>query len=547
MHSKQRTVATHQPCPMPNCGSSDAMAVYEDMDGKKNGYCFSCNQYVPMEGVVDKPVVMEKVVITGVTVGDILQVEPCEISSRQLSSDTTKFYGVRTYNGARYYPVCKKSKITGFKRRILPKQFGGNVGDTSGHVELFGQRLFAPGGQLLIITVGEEDAMSCYQMTKERSTHGRGYASVSLPMGANTGAFMHNLEYIDSFAKVVFCVDQDEKDQELVGQLAELLSVGKAYNMTFEEKDASDMLVKGLQDEWFSALARAKDLNPSCVIEGKNTWDLWANRKPVKSIPLPEIYGLNDMTYGIRLTELDVITSGTGMGKSTFAKEILFHLLHTTKDNLGLIALEETTDNTVGEFISMELQKRVYLPGVESTIEEQKDAWDKTLGTNRLFLEESFGSLKENKLCGRIRLMVKQYGCKYIVVDHLHIAISELAAEGDERKRIDSLMTKLKNLTIELGIWIGLVAHLRNTTAGSDSFERGGMPQLDDLRGSGAIKQLANTVYALTRNQQSENKVSRNTLTIYVLKCRFSGKTGRAADVYYNETTGRMEKLEPAI
>jgi len=100
-------------------------------------------------------------------------------------------------------------------------------------------------------------------------------------------------------------------------------------------------------------------------------------------------------------------------------------------------------------------------------------------------------------------------------------------------------MTKLKNLTQELGIWLGLVVHLRKVGQGK-SFEEGAVPSLDDLRGSGSIKQLSNGVYALSRDQQCHNVAERNTSQVHVLKCRFTGRTGEADKLLFEDDTGRM-------
>jgi twinkle protein len=131
-------------------------------------------------------------------------------------------------------------------------------------------------------------------------------------------------------------------------------------------------------------------------------------------------------------------------------------------------------------------------------------------------------------------------GCKYIVIDHLSILVSETAADGDERKNIDVLMTKLKRLTEELQIHISIVSHL-NRSQSSTTFEQGATPSLANLRGSGSIAQLAHQVYAMSRNQQDEDPLRRNTTKLTVLKNRFCGRTGDAGLLYYDEETGRMQ------
>jgi twinkle protein len=120
--------------------------------------------------------------------------------------------------------------------------------------------------------------------------------------------------------------------------------------------------------------------------------------------------------------------------------------------------------------------------------------------------------------------------------------------DGDERRKIDSIMHNLKSLTVELDCYIGLISHLRKPPgAKGPSFETGRVPTLDDLRGSGGIKQLSNGVFALSRNQQHPDPVAKNTSTVTVLKCRKTGRTGTADHLLFEDETGRIVKgVEPS-
>lgn len=236
------------------------------------------------------------------------------------------------------------------------------------------------------------------------------------------------------------------------------------------------------------------------------------------------------------------------MGKTQVVREIEYHLLKQTEENIGVIALEEPLEDSVEALMSLHLNKRIHLPDIRSTVSEEEmyEAWKHTAGTNRLFFYDHFGSVDEDSLISKIRFLVNGCGCKYIILDHLSIVISEFAVEGGERERIDTAMSKLKKLTQELNCWIGLIVHLRKTSGGK-SFEEGAVPTLDDLRGSGSIKQLSNNVYALSRNQQDPDPVVRNTSHLHVLKCRFTGRTGSSDFLYFHEQTGRMVEAAKPI
>jgi twinkle protein len=104
-------------------------------------------------------------------------------------------------------------------------------------------------------------------------------------------------------------------------------------------------------------------------------------------------------------------------------------------------------------------------------------------------------------------------------------------------------MTKLAKLAKELEVVIFIVVHLRKEGSGR-SFEQGAIPSLDDLRGSGSLKQLSWDVIALSRNQQHYDPYCRNISKITVLKCRFSGNTGEADHILFDTDTGRMRRVD---
>lgn len=48
----------------------------------------------------------------------------------------------------------------------------------------------------------------------------------------------------------------------------------------------------------------------------------------------------------------------------------------------------------------------------------------------------------------------------------------------------------------------------------------------------------------MARNQQHEDKRIANTASLHVLKSRFTGRTGAAGHIYFDDTTGRYISSE---
>jgi twinkle protein len=123
----------------------------------------------------------------------------------------------------------------------------------------------------------------------------------------------------------------------------------------------------------------------------------------------------------------------------------------------------------------------------------------------------------------------------FIVLDHISIVVSGVESSQGERKDIDVLMTKLRSLVEETGVGVIAIVHL-NQPEGKPH-EEGGRITLRNLRGSGGLKQMSDTVFALERDQQGANPTMAQ---IRILKCRETGDVGVADWLKYDKQTGRL-------
>ena len=253
---------------------------------------------------------------------------------------------------------------------------------------------------------------------------------------------------------------------------------------------------------------------------------------------------LNDKTYGLRTGELITFTSGAGMGKSSIMREMMHHLLKNTNHNIGILALEEGIKNTAFNIMSVEADARLYIKEIREkfSIEQLKEYEKNTLVLEGFFAFDHFGSIDNDEILSRVRFMAQALECKWIFVDHLSILVSG-QEEGDERKSIDILMTKLRSLVEQTGIGMLLVSHLRRP-AGDRGHEDGKEITLSHLRGSASIAHLSDGVIGLERNQQDTDEVKANTTTLRILKNRYTGDTGIATHLHYNKDTGRMKEID---
>lgn len=135
-------------------------------------------------------------------------------------------------------------------------------------------------------------------------------------------------------------------------------------------------------------------------------------------------------------------------------------------------------------------------------------------------------------------------GCKYLFIDHITILVSEGADGLTGNEAIDKIMNDLLRLVKRHNVYICLISHLRKVQTGGKSFEEGRIPSLDDIRGSGSIKQVSFDVIAFARDMNNAEEHVRNTICMAVLKSRTMALTGPVVGAVYNNVTGRLTAFD---
>ena len=524
------------------CDSSDAVAVYLEDDERLSGYCFSCstNYYNYEEGEKPKEAYMK------VEPEDVIPVSGLPYGTaakRKVSKKVAELYGVRCSfdsNGhvdTVYYPYHKDQEELGSKVRTMPKtfRFQGDMGD-----QLFGQQNFSAGGKRLVITEGEEDTLAIAQAYEEKGTI---YPVVSLASASNMKAPLAQREWLRSFGEICLWMDSDKAGEEAILKLSKICGYDKVKIIKGREKDASDELVKHGFMEVNRAIWNAQPYNPAGIMSGESIWEAYRDKKEIPTIPYPPCLSVvQDKLKGIRQGEITLFTSGTSIGKSSIIKETVLHILDTTEEKVGMISLEESVGYTAGKFIGMHLQKDMSV--ATTTEEEERAAFDHVFGDNRLILLDHQGAVSDGSLVDKIEYLALM-GCKYLILDHLTIAVSEGVEKLTGNEATDRMMNELLRICNKHHVWIGLISHLRKTGLQGKSFEEGKMPSLDDIKGSGSVKQVSFDIIGFSRDLTSDDPIKRNTVHFSVLKNRFSGVTGSAGAASYDIDTGRLYSVNP--
>lgn len=516
---------TKMPCE--DCGSSDARAVYQS----GVSICFSCGEIKAPDGGAAKAPANAVPFVTDTYIAGL--------SARGLYSETCQRYGYSIgklkdthVQVAPYYDDT--GRLVAQKLRTVDKDF--IVTGNGKRMGLFGSQLARRNGKMIVITEGEIDAMSISQAM------GNTWPAVSLPNGAgNLQALKDNLEFLETYEKVVLCFDNDDSGHKATQAAVELFSPGKAHIMELGDyKDANEMIKGGATKQLRTAVWEAKEYRPDGVVNLAEMRELIETPLEL-GIEYPW-KALNEMLFGFRKQELVTWTAGTGTGKTAVVSELVYHLVVHCGLRVGVIYLEEGIARAARRLIGIHMNKPIHLPKVEFTDEEFDTAFKATVGTGRVFAYDHFGSVDSDLLVNRCRYMVRGLGCDVVVLDHISMVVSGADLDSDERRMLDRTMTMLRSLTQETGASFHVVSHLRRPP-GSGSHEEGRQVSLSHLRGTQAIAQLSDAVIGLERDQQADDEAERNTTVIRVLKNRYAGITGEAGALRYDRDTGRLIEI----
>ena len=504
------------------CGSKDNKSVYND----GTTWCWTCQKRGTMEEGVQQEEVkpLDKSFVSG----------KCEdLVARKITEDTCQYYNYQKgYIGEESVQIAnfmENGIVIAQKLRKKNKEFSWR-GNTS---MLFGQHCWQPNHKWeapLIITEGELDCLSVAQAFNLK------WPVVSITKGAGhaVNQIKDNLEYIESFPEVILCFDNDDAGHDAMVEVAHLIKPGKCKITTLPEKDASDLLRANRQQDLVNAIYNSTPFRPDGLVAGDEIWQEIIKTQNASSVPYP-FERLNGLTHGIRCGEIVTITAGTGIGKSQFCREVAYHAMQKG-EKVAYVALEENVKRSAIGLMSIHANKPLHL------VDPENVNWEEWLGyyneldlPNKAVFYNHWGSTTDQTLIPKLRYLVKGMDCNVIVLDHISIIISG-DNEGDERRKIDNLMTNLRSFVEESQCAMLVVSHLKRLGNGR-GHEDGGQVSLSHLRGSQAIAQMSDMVIGLERNQQGDDA---HLTTIRVLKNRYSGELGESSRLRYNIDTGRM-------
>lgn len=533
-HQETDSVVVNAKLPCDTCGSSDGRHEYSD----GHSFCFVCEEWLPPSGGQvstggNKKAKRGSKTVSMSEADGVYQA----LRSRRISEETCRKYGywVGTYGRQRvqfanYYDA--EGVLVAQKVRTPDKDFIALGLDST---MLFGRHLWN-GGKKIVITEGEIDCLSVAEVFQCK------YPVVSIPLGAKSAkkAIAAYYEYLDSFDEIILMFDMDDAGRQAAQEAAEVCPAGKVKIAVLPLKDANECLKAGQAKAITDAIWNASPFMPDGVVDAMGLLERVLDQKEYVSYPLFGSEELREKTLNARSGELIMLTSGSGSGKSTYARQSVYNWYKNHKIPVGVAMLEEAVEETVLDILGIHLKKRLRQHHMDFLKEpEFIDAYKDAFEGEPLHLYDSFAEAAENRLLAKFEYMAKALDCKILVLDHISIVVSGMDENDNERKTIDRLMTRLKSFAKANDVLVVVISHLKNPDKGVPH-EEGRVIKVTDLRGAGSLRQLSDTIIALERNQQGDDP---NLVLIRLLKCRFTGKGGVAGFMRYNESTGCLEEI----
>ena len=515
---------THQPCP--SCGSSDALTDYGD-----HTYCFACGKHSGSH--------LGGASGTLVPLGELRMIP---LNKRGISAETCRRYAYGVHgdtqvacyfdsSGALVYQktrdALKNFKV--LKAENTPVQLKGL---------LFGRHLWSDhGGRALVITEGEIDCLSAYEALGSIGVH-----CVSIPCGAQAAldSIRSNIDWIDRYQAIYLGLDNDEPGRAATDEICKLLGSQKVHLLNYppDTKDINELLIADGRNAVLRAYQEARQWKPLGII-GTEDFLRIATEIPKRGLPWPWPT-LNDTTYGIN-PGLILVAAGSGVGKTTWFKQVEAHC-YASGWKIGVIHLEEPARNTINGLLTLLTGVPYHTPDSTITDAQRLSEVQKLAKDNRLVLFDKQIGFDEDIILSTIRYMVSGLQCNVVFLDHLTAITDQYDKDVNQRTR--NLVVKLGKLVTSLEFPLFAISHLRK--ADGKPHEEGGRVHLDDMLGAGAIKQWAEHVFALERDNQHEDPAMRNRPVLRDLKNRPLGEfTGTVVPLKFDPDTFTLREVEP--
>ena len=354
---------------------------------------------------------------------------------------------------------------------------------------LFGWQALPPQVRAVVITEGEIDAMTLYQ---------HGIPALSVPMGGGGGAKQDWIEsdydHLQRFDTLYIAMDADESGHQATAEIIRRLGAERCRLVEWPKpyKDANECLTAGrfTQADFARCIATARTLDPEEL-------------KPADAYTaavLHEFYPAPDAPTGLatpwnkigqrlcfRGGEVSIWTGWNGHGKSLALNHIAAAGL-SRGERFCIASMEMLPARTLHRLVRQ--LSGVRKPPPESIKQSMQWLADK------LWLFDLLGTAKTSRMLEVFAYAAKRYQINHFIVDSL----AKCGLAEDDYNGQKAFVESLVDFAHRHFVHVHIVAHSRK---GADEKNP---PGKMDVKGTGALTDLADNVITVWRNKGKEDR-----------------------------------------
>lgn len=319
---------------------------------------------------------------------------------------------------------------------------------------------------------------------------------------------------IDAHARIIL---QKFIQRELIRISGEI--IGDAYEDSTDVFDLLDDAESKLFEITNNHLRKNFDTIDSVLVKTiQRIEDLRNKNEDITGVP-SGFSGLDRITYGWQNTDLIILAARPAVGKTAFALNLARNAaMHPTKSTgVALFSLEMSASQLVQRILSAESE--IWLEKIaRGKLEEHEMKQLYARGIQRLaqaplFIDDT-PALNIFELRAKCRRLKNKHNIGMIIIDYLQLMSGSSDNRNTNREQeISNISRNLKGLAKELSVPIIALSQLSRAVEQRGAKEGIRVPQLSDLRESGAIEQDADMVmflyrpeyYDINTNAEGEN------------------------------------------
>ena len=272
--------------------------------------------------------------------------------------------------------------------------------------------------------------------------------------------------------------------------------------------------------------------------------DLHRHKGGIRGIPTG-LKDLDKMLAGLQRSDLDIIAGRPSMGKTALMLNISLNIATKAKQGAVLIfSLEMSKEQLVDRLLAADAGVDAWsLRTGEGLTDEDFERISAAMGELAeapIFIDDT-GGLTVSDLRTKARRLHHQHPLAAIMVDYLQLMSggSRFANIANRVQEISEISRSLKILARELNVPVVALSQL-NRSVESRSPQ---IPQLADLRESGALEQDADVVMFLYREDFYNTETDRQNITDVFIKKHRNGPVGKI-ELYFDRTQQKFRDLD---